>query len=76
MGAGAFHGRVRDGIGCLRSALEPPDRRATDAGEAGVVISDQSISDQMTPRVSHARRSLITDHCQLIADSDAITRHG
>jgi hypothetical protein len=32
MGAGAFHGRVRDGIGCRRSALEPPDRRKTDVG--------------------------------------------
>ena len=30
MGAGAFHGRVRDGIGCRRSALEPPGRRKTD----------------------------------------------
>ena len=30
MGAGAFHGRVRDGIGCRHSALEPPDRQKTE----------------------------------------------
>ena len=32
MGAGAFHGRVRDGIGCRHSALEPPDRLKTEDG--------------------------------------------
>ena len=32
MGAGAFHGRVRDGIGCRHSALEPPDRQKTEDG--------------------------------------------
>ena len=30
MGAGAFHGRVRDGIGCRHSALEPPGRLKID----------------------------------------------
>ena len=30
IGAGAFHGRVRDGIGCRHSALEPPDRQVSE----------------------------------------------
>ena len=41
MGAGAFHGRVRDGIGCRHSALEPPDRRKADVSNQGSGIRDQ-----------------------------------
>ena len=38
MGAGAFHGRVRDGIGCRHSALEPPDRLKTEFLELVLVF--------------------------------------
>ena len=68
MGAGAFHGRVRDGIGCRRSA------RATRPAEDSVSDQLAVASDQ---KGTGARRSsfwsLAAGHWQL---SDAFTRHG
>ena len=50
MGAGAFHGRVRDGIGCRHSALEPPDRLKT-----GIRDRDQVSGIRMRRGVDGAR---------------------